>query len=742
MTRPGRQVKHLLVFALFLPLVAGCGTAVPTPTAADTVAAPQPTPTLDLPLVDGTALAFLQAWEQGGYSTMYAMVSSAAQERYSEEWFTERYYQVILQAEVISVTARILAAYQPGSRAEVTFAVAFETAELGSFEVQNRMPLSYEDGQWVVDWSPALILPQLTDESFVYLDRWIPSRGNIYDRNGKALAVQGGVVLVEVGVVPGEIEDETTLLSQLSAVLSKSPEDIRSLYAEAPPDWYVYLGRVSAETAQAYFETLSALPGVRLEQTWSRSYYEDITAPHVVGFVGPIPPDELEFWKQRGYTGDEEVGRTGLEAWGEEYLAGQRGGRLEIRTYSGHQVAVLVEKPVEANSSLYTTFERDFQKEVQEILGQQLGAIVVLEANTGRVLAMATYPLFNPNLFPTGISQQDWQTLRADPRRPLVNRATQGTYPAGSTFKIVTMLTALEAGGMTAESKFVCRGTWTGLGPQWPKQCWLRSGHGSIALRRALTVSCDITFYEVGLALDGQDQALLPRYARLCGFGAPTGIEVEEDGGLVPDPAWKIQSKGEGWAPGDSVNLAIGQGDLLVSPLQLATLLAAVGNGGTIYRPQVVEQIGPDLDNLVKTFEPVVAGQLPVSAQNLAVIQDSLFKVTSESYGTAYSAFLGFSVPVAGKTGTAESGQELPHSWFAGYFPADKPEVAIAVIVEHTGEGSRFAAPLFRKVVEAYYGIESDSQEVTATPPASPATPDPSTTPEVTVPTPGSTPVP
>ncbi len=743
MSRRGCLIISWLLLALCPPLVAGCGTTTPLPT--DTVAVedvPNPTPTQDLPLVDDTAYAFLEAWEEGDYDAMYALLSPEAQASYSREAFAQPYQQAALQAEFVSVKPRILAAYQPNTQAEVTFAVQFQTARLGSFEVENRMALTYQEGRWGVEWSPALILPQLSDESYLYREQWVPSRGNIYDRNGKALAVQGGVVLVEVGVVPGEIEDETELLRQLSEVLSKPPEDIRAIYAEMPPDWYVYLGRVSADTAQVYFESLSALPGIRLEQAWSRSYYEDTTAPHVVGVVGPIPPDEIEFWRQRGYTGDEEVGRTGLEAWGEEYLAGQRGGRLAILTYSGQQVTVLVEQPVEANSNIYTTFEREFQSEVQEILGQQLGAIVVLEVHTGRVLAMATYPLFDPNLFPTGISSQDWQALQADPRRPLVNRATQGTYPPGSTFKIVTMLTAMEAGGMTADTRFVCRGTWTGLGPEWPKNCWLRSGHGSIALKRALTVSCDITFYEVGLALDGLDQALLPRYARLCGFGAPTGLEVEEDGGLVPDPAWKIQARGEGWAPGDSVNLAIGQGDLLVSPLQLATLLAAVGNGGTLYRPQVVEQIGPDLENLAKTFEPVVEGQLPVSTENLAVIQDSLYKVTSESHGTAYLPFQGFSVPVAGKTGTAESGQELPHAWFAGYFPADNPEIAIAVIVEHTGEGSQFAAPLFRKVVEAYYGMEPGAGSGSETPPVSTPTPDPAATPEATSSTPGSTPVP
>jgi penicillin-binding protein 2 len=234
-----------------------------------------------------------------------------------------------------------------------------------------------------------------------------------------------------------------------------------------------------------------------------------------------------------------------------------------------------------------------------------------------------------------------------------------------------------------------------------------------------LTVSCDITFYQVGLLLNGLDQEVLPDYARRFGFGTRTGIEVEDEAGLVPDPAWKIQTKGEGWAPGDTVNLAIGQGELLVSPLQVAAMLAAVGNGGTLYRPQVVEMIADDPNNPEWTFEPVEVAQLPISAGNRAVIQDSLHEVTSASYGTAFTPFQGLEVSVAGKTGTAESGRENPHAWFAGYAPAQDPEIAIAVIVEHSGEGAVHAAPLFRKVLEAYLGIEqapASTPEPTPTP--------------------------
>jgi penicillin-binding protein 2 len=708
-----RFVSCWLVLALLSAIVVGCSPALvnPTPT-------PLPTPTPALPPADEIAFAFLQAWAAEDYPAMYGLLAPAAQETTPEEVFVDTYHQVVEEATILKVVPRILAAYQPGTRAQVSFAAAFETALVGNFEIQNEMPLVFDEGEWGVEWSPALIFPQLGADTFVRLSTRLPSRGNIYDRNGLGLAVQGE--LVEVGVIPGQIQDEAALLALLSAILGKSPVDLQARYADAQSDWYVPLGELSADTGQAFYEQLSATPGVELREAWTRSYRPEIVAPHVVGVVGPIPSEEVDLWRGQGYSGDEMVGRMGLERWGEPYLAGQRGGRLEILTTKGQVVAVLADRPSRESSSLYTTFDREFQKKVQDILGQNLGAIVVLEAKTGRVLALATYPTFDPNPFAAGISTGLWQNLESDPRRPLVNRATQGTYPAGSVFKVVTMSAGMEAGGLNAGSSFICKGTWTGLGPEWPKTCWLRSGHGNIRLDKALTVSCDITFYQVGLLLNGVNPSVLPDYARHFGLGARTGIEIEEEPGLVPDPAWKIQAKGEGWAPGDAVNLAIGQSELLVTPLQIGTMMAAVGNGGTLYRPQVVEMIASDPKKPDWAFEPAVASQLPVSADNLAVIQDSLHKVTSTSYGTAYQAFQGLSVSVAGKTGTAESGQRNPHAWFAGYAPAEDPEIAIAVIVEYSGEGATYAAPLFRKVVEAYYNIQP-----TPTPAPTSATPSP-----------------
>jgi penicillin-binding protein 2 len=664
-----------------------------------------PTPSPNLPPADEVALAFLQAWERADFPTMYSLLSPATQQAYPEDLFIAIHDQAYDEATILAVTPRLLASYQPDVHAQVAFSLAYQTEFAGVLDVQNQMELTFVEGRWGVDWSPALIFPQMNDGAQVRLTTQMPSRGNIYDRNGLGLAVQGQ--LVELGVVPSKIEDETGLLAQLAAALGEEPAEIKARYAALDPNWYVPLGRLSADDARDHFEALSATPGIEMRDAWARAYRPEQIAPHVVGVVGPIPREEAELWRSRGYTGDELVGWMGLERWGEPYLAGLRGGRLEIVDAQGQSLAVLAEEAPRASSNLYTTFDREFQKGVQEILGQHLGAIVVLEAQTGRVLALATHPTFDPNQFTLGISDQQWQNLQREPDGPLVNRCSQGTYPAGSVFKIITMAAGMGAAGLTAGSSFDCDGVWMGLGPELPRVCWLESGHGSIALDRSLTVSCDITFYQVGFMLNSIDPEALPDYAHRFGLGSHTGIEVEEEAGLVPGPAWKMQVKGEGWAPGDAVNLAIGQGELLVTPLQVAMILAAVGNGGTLYAPAVVEMIASDPENPEWQFEPKATGVLPVSAENLAVIQESLRKAALAADGTTQGAFSGMRLSVAGKTGTAESGGARPHAWFAGYAPASTPELAIAVVLENAGTGGEAAAPLFRQVVEAYFGEEA-----------------------------------
>jgi penicillin-binding protein 2 len=699
-----RTFLMLMAFALITGGLSSCWDGSTPP--------PPPTQTPVPGRAEEVAEAFLAAWERNDYELMYGLLTPSSQATITRDSLMHTYQAVAAEATITRVQAQLRAALQEGEQAHVAYAVTMDTALFGPLNVENEMTLRYEDGRWGVDWSPQLIFRELTAGNLVHLTPRAPPRANIYDRNGLGLAVAG--TMVTVGVVPGQIEDEGNLLAELSRVLGSDPAAIQAKYAGARADWFVPIADISGEQSQAHYATLSAIPGVAFREKSVRVYNEGGIAPHAVGYLGAIPAEELSDWQALGYSGDELVGRSGLERWGEPYLAGERGGTLSVVTPQGEVVAVLKDRPAAASRSVYSTLDREFQRQVENLLGQRTGAVVVMDPRNGQVLALASYPRFDPNLFVGGISDDSWQALINDSGRPLINRAIQGTYPPGSVFKIVTLAAAMEGLGLTRQFTFNCTGLWTGLGPEWTKPCWLSTGHGVIDPVAALTASCDYSFYEMGLLLDGMNQLLLPDYARAFGLGDLSGLEgFAESPGLVPDNDWKLQTLGEGWASGDSVNLSIGQGYLLVTPLQVARLTAAVANGGILYRPQLALKVaaGPDSPELI--VEPEVMGHLPISENTLAAIQEGLAGVTTSRRGTATDVFVGFPISVAGKTGTAqvaelESEQQgtEPHSWFAAYAPVDDPQVVVVAIVEHAGEGSRTAAPLVRQVLAAYFGIE------------------------------------
>ncbi len=664
---------------------------------------PTPTPTPH-PSPDGTSAAFLAAWSVSDYETMYDLLIEADRLDMSRDRFSARYLNTLREATVTAVRAELQSLLHDGPRARASFRAEWKTALFGPLEFDNSMSLLWVGGRWAVDWSSTLVLPQLGDDLKLVLLDQIPIRGNIYDRGGIGLAVDGD--LVTIGVVPGWIVDEATVIAHLSAITGVAPDVIQSKIANSQPDWFVPIADVSAEVSISNDELLSALVGVTRRERTVRVYKGNDLGAHLVGYLGTIPPDQLEAWQERGYRGDEVVGRVGIEGWGEPYLAGRRGGRLVTLNEHNEEVSQVAEAIPRPGGSIYLTIDKALQADAERILGQRPGAIVALDPNTGFVLAMASYPRFDASLFAAGIDQKTWAALNADPDRPLLGRGTQGAYPPGSVFKIVTMAAGMEKLGLSADTPFFCNGTWDRLGENFIKTCWLETGHGNITLQDGLTQSCDVVFYDVGLALQNADPLILPDMARAFGLGSVTGIAgVDETPGLVPEPDWKLTEMGERWFPGDSVNLAIGQGYLLTTPLQIANLLAALGNGGTLYQPQLIQRIveptGPE-----QVSQPEILTHLPVAPQHLEVIHTALEGVVTGAKGTARQAFEGVAFTAAGKTGTAESGQEEPHAWFAGYAPVDSPQIAIAVVVEHAGEGSKEAAPLFRQVVEAYFADE------------------------------------
>ncbi len=696
MTLTRRQLLKLIPAGTLAALISACGRgrAVPlTPTA--TPPAPSPEP---------VARAFLGAWNADDFDTMYAFLAEPTRRALDRDAFEAVYRGVFREARIYAFETELVAAGRlSAEEAGADFDVTYHTRLTGPLTFRPRLWMRLEKGEWRITWTPAAILPELGERNLVKLFPRVPPRGVIYAKERVILATHG--VVVTVGVVPGRIEDEATLLATLSRLLGRPPEEIAARYAGQPADWFVPVGLISAEEAQANYDALTQVAGIEMRERAARAYPQGERAGHVVGYVGPISAEELATLAERGYEETDLVGKLGVERAAEPLLAGRKGGRLVVLSPDGAEVSTLADVPAEQSRNVHITLDMALQERAEALLGERRGSVVVLEVPGGRVLALASFPRFDPNAVANLLSPQERLAVAQRPDRPLVNRATQGLYPCGSVFKIVTMTAALETGLFTPQSTFTCTGVWTRLGiPMW---CWKRDGHGVIDLYNGLIESCDVVFYEVGLALYNQDPNLLQAFARRMGFGAPTGIEVDEEAGLVPDDGWKRAQVGVGWTPGDTVNMAIGQGFLLVTPLQVAHMMVTVASGGTIYRPTLLA-MAEDVTGRASTvtYQPEVVGTLDVGAGVMETVRSALARVTQPPRGTANFVFRDFPIPVAGKTGTAEAPGEEPHAWFAAYAPADRPEVAVVAMLENAGEGSGVAAPVVRDVLAAYFGVD------------------------------------
>ena len=677
----------------------------------------------------GYARAFYRAWEAQDYIGMYSLLAPQSQALVDSPSFVQRYDEAMKTAAVQSVNAQPVSLVQEGNEAQFGVRVTWETAVVGPITRDYTVPMVYDDDRWGIVWREGLILPELEGGNRLAMEYKVPSRASIYDIDGYALAFQGKAI--SLGIVPGQIVDESGLLATLSPILSKTPEEIKAMYASAELDWYVPIGDIPEEIMQEHILSLQPYINAGLappEARNSRLYTDSGIAPHIIGYTGFIPAEEIESYLSQGYRGDEMVGRAGIEAWGEEYLNGERGGVLSVVGSNGEFVTTLAEKDPLQSRSIYSTIEHTFQSAVEQALAEAVethpighsGAIVVLDVNNGDVKAMASYPSYDPAIFDALRPGSDvaLTTVLNNPGRPLINRATQGVYPAGSVFKIITISAALNSGLYTPDTVYTSTGVWTRLGDEYAKTDWRTGGHGTISLKQALVVSCNTCFYDVGYNLDGQDNTLLPNTAFSFGLGEKTGLQgTAESPGLIPDPEWKMANYGEGWAAGDAVNMAIGQGFVQVTPLQIATVLSAIANGGTIYQPKLIDRLGAGGGAPEEPRPLSENGQIPLNDEQLAVIKESLWNVANGPWGTATDRFEGLPLQVAGKTGTAEAPPNDSHAWFAGYAPAapytkadgtiiEQPEIAIAVIMENAGEGSAVAAPIFRRIVELYYGIE------------------------------------
>jgi cell division protein FtsI/penicillin-binding protein 2 len=712
------KISKLFLIGILLVLIAGCGKTPVTPTVTPS---PLPTETLQpanvqttsVPDPTAAARAYLDGWITEDYPGMYAMLTAISKDAITEENFTKFYRDVAAEAALSRWEYSILQNIIHPRSAQVAYRVVLHSTLVGDLQRETQMNLSLEGGAWKVQWDEALLMPELKNGNTLRMEYRTPSRANIYDRDGHALVAQSDAVAI--GLDTGQVGEDTqnALLTAIYRLTGIRPEKLRDkIDAYRQNGWYLPVADVSAEDWEKLGGAVSQFSGVIASPFRARYYFSGGIAPHVVGYVSAIQQEEIEEYKRLGYNvWSDRVGQKGLEAWGEQYLSGKRGGTLYLVGPDGAIVTRLAETNPEPAQAIYTTLEKDLQKGVQDALGDLRGAVVVLERDTGRVLAMASSPEYNPNLFePQNANYSYLINDLFDPDQlPLLNRAAQGQYPLGSVFKLITISAALQSGKFAVETEYNCEYFFRELSGvelhDWTYDHYLEDGRtqasGILTLPEGLMRSCNPWFWHIGLSLynDGLTAAI-SNMARAFGLGSKTGIEIPEEAGQIPDPLSQV----------DATNLAIGQGGTLVTPLQVADFIAALGNGGTLYQPKVVEKIVSPDGVASYEFTPTVRSTLPITGTVLQTVQNAMVSVVRNPRGTAYYVINPFSnsykIPIAGKTGTAESGSGEPHAWFAGYTYAEKegrPDIAVVVLVENGGEGSEVAAPIFRRVMEIYF---------------------------------------
>lgn len=613
-------------------------------------------------------------------------------------------------------------------------------------------------------------------------------RGVIYDRVGRRVVLNRPQFALRMvpAALPRQADERNRVLRRVAEVLSSADHGAAtdaSIVARQEAIWRLLLDEngafvptwsaltvarnVPREAAFTLMEDEVQLPGVLIGESSVREYPAGPSLAHLLGFTGSIPRESLDPYLDKGYQRQDAVGRTGIEYAFEADLRGTKGEKVVMVDAMGQEVQQLEQRrqPVPGHS-LHLTLDLEFQQAVESALsrgmskvGARSGAVVAIDPRDGAVRALVSLPTFDNNLFSTGASPEQYGALIDDPDRPLLNRALSGQYPPGSVFKVITAAAGLEEGVIDDRRRIVCPGLISIVnqydpGTSYPYVCWIlgQGAHGAQDVRGALANSCDVFFYEVagGQAtgrpeVTGLGSERLAAYARAFGLGAPTGIDLlGEAEGLVPSAAWLKDTWGDIWTTGQTYIMGIGQSYTRVTPLQMANVAAAMANGGTLWRPRVVERV-TDADGNAIPGQPEGARveairQLPVDPRHVAVIREGMRGTVT--YGTARSAWTGLpeQARAAGKTGTAEfcdgyrasdngspddltddiwecrytkDGHLLTHAWFIAFAPYENPEIALAVLVDGSGlskviQGSEVAAPIAAEVLRAWFRLPED----------------------------------
>lgn len=706
-----RPVVLLVLAAVAVSLLAACGGGGDD--------GPEITETPKSPL--DAAERWLELWKDGRYGDMYELVSPEVQATIDEQAFVDRYTAITDEARLTGLDYEIRTSDTQAT--EVEYKVTFHSDFFGDWPDINTIPLVREDvtipaataggdprteTQWRITWTPSLFFSQITDETLVHFFTRVPRRGTIYDRLGSPLAVDADLAVV--GIVPDLVSDKEAVIAALTQALGMPDADVRAQVETTLPSYYFIpvkaLPYGTPDTEVQKYRDMVALGVVVQEQT-ERIYPNGSSAAHVLGYMTEVSEEQLQTLKDQGFAPGDLLGASGLEGQYNELLSGTRGGLLATITPSGGVDQTIAEKASEPGKDIWLTLNINVQKRAEQELGERVGAMIAMDPRDNSVLAMASFPRFDPNAFVRGLTSEEANALFNDPRQPFLNRAVLAEYPPGSTFKVVTAAAGLEKAGYTPDSTLPCPPVWTGLGEDYAQKNWQTIDRGYLTPSEGLMASCDPVFYEMAKTLDEIDENIFPEFVRQFGYGAATGIGIEEADGNVPDPAWKEENIGEAWFRGDAVNMGIGQGYLTATPLQTVNVYSAIASNGVLRKPLLIKSIGEQGTSAVQEFHTEDIRPLPVTQSTLDAIRYGLYLVTQSTGGTSYQAWTGSSLDVAGKSGTAEDlSQGSDHVFFVAYANRSDPSIVAIGALEEGQSGSAEVAPMLRHVMEAYLAGE------------------------------------
>lgn len=740
------MIQRMLMLILLLPLMVACN-ALPIPEEGSSEGEIEQAGLTPQEVVE----SFLSSWAAEDYAAMHSLLSPRSVAIYPFEEFQALYNNTHIDIGFNAISYTINEVSEQGNSAAITYNVVLETSTFGEIPDAGRtMRLVREGDEWQIAWSPMDVINGMTANVDLVSLRNFPNRGNIYDRNGRPVVSNNGssyALIMMLSHMRGE--DECTEI--LSRITLRPLSYFTRLYVDyRAADSAFFVGEIDSEIYSRYQNELRDFCGTDVEipvigskvrPVGGRSYFGNGAAAHITGAFGFVTADRLGYWRDRGYFETDWVGTSGIEFEYQDILAGSPDQSLRlIDNTSGAILRTLGSAEGSSSAPVKLTIDRDLQWATAQAFVDAWnyaagnwatvatgGAAVVLDVNTGAVLSMFSFPTYDPRIFypesyyygtATEFAGAGAQISRATNRDlvlplgpQLINRAIEEQYSPGSVFKIISALAAGDSGVWNATDEFDCQLQWFGADygdSQEFREDWRLSDEydpaGFISMSEALTASCNPFFWEIGAKMYQRDPDLLYNYALQFGMGRPTGIFglSNEAGGNIPQPE----------AMDIALNDVIGQGNTQVTALQMARLVAAVANGGRLYRPYIVSQVGGiDGAPLIATIEPELVGELGVSDEALAIVREGMCQVPiNRDLGTSYTIFDGnpYGAPSyssCGKTGTAQT-LIAPNAWYVAYAPADNPVIAIAVVVPNSRHGSEVSAPIVRRIFDYYFQDE------------------------------------